>query len=283
MDWPNKHKFAFTIVDDTDSATITNVKPVYDLLFHLGMRTTKTAWIFRGDNPKKGCGSTCEENDYLQWLLSLQRRGFELGFHNAAPCTSSRRVTEQALLRFRQLFGERDLLSCNHMGCRENIYWGPARVSGLNRLVYHLATKGKQRNVFRGEIEVDPLFWGDLCQRYVRYVRNFVFEDLDALAVCPEHPYHDSAKPFVNFWFTSTDGGTVTRFLKNFSFEKFRRLEAGGGMCIAYVHFGSLSQVWTVGLCRRLKCWITFAREPQPKSARFAPDACASSRENGCG
>jgi len=40
--WPNGKRFAFTIVDDTDWAAVERVKPVYDLLARLGLKTTKT-------------------------------------------------------------------------------------------------------------------------------------------------------------------------------------------------------------------------------------------------
>ena len=44
LDFPEGRKFAFTILDDTDDATVENVRPVYDLLTELGFRTTKTVW-----------------------------------------------------------------------------------------------------------------------------------------------------------------------------------------------------------------------------------------------
>jgi hypothetical protein len=173
----------------------------------------------------------------VDWLLSLQRQGFEIAFHNAAPCTSSRETTRLALARFRELFGTQQVLFCNHESNGENMYWGDARLSGWRRILYNLATRGKRKDVFRGHVEGDPLFWGDLCQQHVRYVRNFVFDELDALSVCPEQPYHDPAKPYANFWFTSANGGTLARFLKNFTAERLKHLEAAGGLCIAYVHF----------------------------------------------
>jgi hypothetical protein len=237
--WPNGYKFAFTVVDDTDWATIERVKPVYDLLTALGMKTTKTAWMFRGEGPAVNGGATCEEPEYVQWLLSLQRQGFEIALHNAAPGTSTREVTKLALARFHELFGGDEILFCNHTHCRENIYWGQVRLSGWRRGFYNVATLGKRKNISCGHVEGDPLFWGDLCQQQVRYVRNFVFDELDVLTACPEQPYHDPAKPYVKFWFTSADGGTIESFLANFTTQRLKRLQEGGGLCIAYVHFGS--------------------------------------------
>jgi hypothetical protein len=237
--WPNGHKFAFTVVDDTDLTTIDNVKPVYDLLAGLGMKTTKTAWMLRGEGPAVLGGATCEEPEYLEWLLSLQRQGFEIALHNVAPCTSRREITSLALAEFHELFGPGKILFCNHASCGENIYWGEARLSGWRRVLYNLATRGRKRDISRGHVVGDPLFWGDLCQQQVRYVRNFVFDELDGLAVCPEQPYHDPTKPYVSFWFTSADGADLKSFLANFTLKELKRLEDGGGLCIAYVHFAN--------------------------------------------
>jgi hypothetical protein len=237
--WPNGHKFAFTVIDDTDGATVARVKPIYDMLARLGMRTTKTAWMFPGEGIPVCGGSTCEDPDYLNWLLDLRAQGFEIGFHNAAPCTSRRELTQVALTRFRKLFGPGEALFCNHTQCLENMYWGDARLSGWRRNLYNLLTLSRRRGISHGHVKGDPRFWGDICQQGVRYVRNFVFDEPDALAVCPEQPYHDPQKPYVNFWFTSTDGGDIKRFLTNLTQGKLRRLAESGGLCITYVHFAS--------------------------------------------
>ena len=50
--------------------------------------------------------------------------------------------------------------------------------------------------MFRGHVEGDPLFWGDLCRDRVRYVRNFTFADVNTLASCPLMPYHDPKRPW---------------------------------------------------------------------------------------
>lgn len=235
--WPSGRKFAFTVIDDTDWATLENVKPVYDLLAELGMRTTKSVWIFGGDGHGFNRGSTCEDPDYLAWLLKLQKQGFEIALHNPAPVTSPRERMRLGLARFRELFGNRMAIHCNHLDCRENIYWGDARLTGWRRGLYNVFTNGAYRGKFRGHIEGDPLFWGDLCRQQVRYVRNFVFEELNTLALCPEMPYHDPARPFVNFWFASSNAGSRANFLRNFTLERIDQLAESGGLCIAYAHF----------------------------------------------
>jgi hypothetical protein len=237
VSWPYGHKFAFTIFDDTDWATIDRVKPIYDLLIDLGMRTTKSVWVFRGEGSSTNAGMTCEDGEYLEWVLSLQAKGFEIGLHNAAPATSPRELTQKALERFKELFGEQPIVHCNHVGCLDNIYWGDNRLSGWRRWAYNVLTRGRRRDISQGHIDGDPMFWGDLCREQVRYVRNFVFDELNSLAICPEMPYHDPGKPYVNYWFVSADGGSWGALRRNFTSKKINKLEDEGGLCIAYVHF----------------------------------------------
>ena len=44
IEWPNGHDFAFTVFDDTDNATLHNVRPVYKFLLDLGLIMTKSVW-----------------------------------------------------------------------------------------------------------------------------------------------------------------------------------------------------------------------------------------------
>jgi hypothetical protein len=236
--WPHGRRFAFSIFDDCDWASIERVKPVYDLLTQLEMRATKSVWVNDSSEPGVNVGATCNDREYLNWVLELQRKGFEIALHNVAPGTSTRTQVREGLARFRQLFGDSMIAHANHVGCREGIYWGDARVSGWRRELYKIFTRDS-RGDHRGHVEGDPLFWGDLCRDHVRYVRNFVFPTLNTLAACPMMPYHDSERPWVNFWFAGSDGGNRRVFLENFTFEKIDALEREGGLCIAYVHFGA--------------------------------------------
>lgn len=131
------------------------------------MRTTKSVWVFKGNGAPTNAGSTCEDRAYLDWVLSLQEQGFEIGIHNIAPITSSREMTIQGLDRFRELFGEQMAIHCNHLGCRENVYWYDARLTGWRRAAYNALTRGRNGNVSSGHVQGDPLFWGDLCQKRI--------------------------------------------------------------------------------------------------------------------
>jgi hypothetical protein len=239
LQWPDGKRFAFTAVDDTDWTTIANTKPVYDLLADCGLRTTKSVWIFDGRDGVGYQGQTCQDPDYLAWVLNLQKTGFEISLHNAAPVTSLRMRTCAALGRFREYFGTKRFMHCNHRSCGDNLYWGDERLSGFRRRIYNYATGSRRCGRFRGHVEGDPVFWGDLCREQVSYVRNFVFTEINTLKACPGMPYHDAAKPFVNQWFASSEGGSLYRFLRTYTRDSIDRLVEEGGLSIAYVHFGS--------------------------------------------
>jgi len=234
--WPGNRPFAFTVIDDTDWATVTKLKPVYDLLADLGFRTTKTVWIFRSEDGGNA-GETCEDRAYRDWVVSLRESGFEIAFHNAAAGTSPRDRILQALDQFKTLFGSDPSLHCNHTGCFDNLYWGDLRLSGWRQHAYRALTRGRRTDISRGHVAGDPLFWGDLCRERVQYVRNFVFAKLNTLQICPSMPYHDPDKPFVNFWFSAADAGRLATFLRNFTYEKIDDLVRSGGLCVMYTHF----------------------------------------------
>jgi len=44
MIYPKNKNFIFTIFDDTDVATVENIRPIYDFLYDVGILTTKSVW-----------------------------------------------------------------------------------------------------------------------------------------------------------------------------------------------------------------------------------------------
>jgi hypothetical protein len=238
MRWPDNKQFAFTIFDDTDSQTLENGSPVYRFLADCGFRTTKSVWPTRGPRQPSDHGSTCAEPDYLRWVQGLQSQGFEIGYHMAASHTSLREETIAGLERFRQFFGHAPVTMANHYYCDENLYWGEHRLSGSRRLIYNALTRFTNHNRFYGHIPGHPYFWGDLCRGQIKYVRNFVFGDINTLKVCPIMPYHDPERPYVNYWYASSEGANVRHFIERISERNQDQLEAEGGACIMYTHFG---------------------------------------------
>lgn len=235
-EWPDGKQFAFTIFDDTDYATVENTRPVYDLLAECRLATTKSVWPLKGHEKPLVGGATCEDPEYRRWTQELRAAGFEIGYHLATFHTSRREETDAALKRFSEHFGTYPSCMANHVGCDEAIYWGANRLTGINQFIYNLATLFKWHRRFRGHIEGDPLFWGDLCYERIEYVRNFVFPEINTLKVCPYMPYHDPRRPWVKQWYASSEGSNVVSFVRCISEENQDSLEAEGGACIMYSH-----------------------------------------------
>lgn len=235
--WPAGKDFAFSVFDDTDLATLDNVPAVYAFLKDLGFRTTKSVWPMQGERPPYVGGATCGDPKYLQWVRSLQEAGFEIAFHGATGHSALRGDVILGMERFKELFGHFPVTLANHSHCREGIYWGRHRLSGINRLAYDAITLLRPCGAFRGHVEGDPHFWGDICRDTVRYVRDFAFPDLNTLKACPIMPYHDPQRPYVNYWFASSEGGVVGSFNRRLAETAQDRLEEEGGACIMYTHF----------------------------------------------
>jgi hypothetical protein len=237
--WPDGKDFAFAVFDDTDSATLQNVREIYSLLTNCGFRTTKSVWPIRGEREPKLGGSTCEDRDYLEWIIGLQKAGFEIGFHNATFHSSFRDETILGIERFAELIGHYPKAMANHTGCQEGIYWGNYKLTGLNRHIYNLLTRYHNNGFYRGHIGGDQYFWGDICKDKIKYVRSFISTDINTLKYFPFMPFHDSKKPYVNYWFASSEGSNISYFNECLSEENQDRLEEEGGACIMYTHFAN--------------------------------------------
>jgi hypothetical protein len=237
--WPEGKQFAFTVFDDPDFDTVENVATMYSFLSDIGLRTTKAVWPLRGYGRPKVGGVTCEDQQYLKWILRLQQQGFEVALHNVTNHTSTREETMRGFETFRRYFGHYPSSMANHSGCEESIYWGSARVSGVQRLVYNLLNLRLNGNnhLSQGHIEDSSLFWGDLCREKIKYVRNFVFGDINTLKVCPVMPYHDPARPFTNYWFAASEGANIKSFTSLTNEKHQERLAREGGASIMYTHF----------------------------------------------
>jgi hypothetical protein len=253
--WPSGKDFAFTIFDDPDLDSVNNVAALYSFLGDLGLRTTKAVWPSSGTYTPRVGGATCADEEYLRWIFNLKAQGFEIALHNVTYHTSTREVTESGIEKFYRLFGHYPYSMANHTGCLEGIYWGNERLSGLHRHIYNLlhVLSNRRRAISEGHIESSPLFWGDLCKQKIKYVRNFVFADINTLKVCPAMPYHDPARPYVNYWFAASEGPNVNAFNEAVSERNQDRLASEGGACIMYTHFAS-GFLEDGTLNRRFKC-----------------------------
>ena len=237
ISWPDGKTFAFTIFDDPDAQTCEDGRRIYSFLTDLGFRTTRGVWPGPTVRTPNSGGETCENPAYRRHTLELQELGFEVGYHNTTKHSSTRDEIARGLDAFRSYFGHDPVAMANHYNA-EAIYWGRARLTPPLQTVYTVATLGRKNGVHFGEVDGHRFFWGDLCRDRVRYVRNFVYADVDTLAACPWMPYHDPRRPYVRAWYASSEGSNVARFTDMVSEANQDRLEANGGACIMYTHFG---------------------------------------------
>lgn len=227
MIFPHNKKFALTIIDDTDGAEQENIKPIYELIAKLGLRTTKTVWVFPPNDQFKGL--SLEDYRYRQFVKKLQKQGFEIALHGVGSGKFKRKEIIEGLKTFEEFFGI-PKIQINHGQNPDNLYWGIKRLH-LLRPFWRLAK-------FRGDQKSSDYFWGDLAKK-IKYVRNFTFSNLNTLKKDPLMPYHDKNKPYVNYWFSSSDGANVEKFNRLTRPENIERLKREGGASIIYTHFAS--------------------------------------------
>jgi hypothetical protein len=239
--YPGGKRFAFSIVDDTDNATVASVGPVYALLAELGLRSTKTVWVYPPRD--RFTGESLADPHYVAWLRELQAKGFEIALHNVGSGAFTRQEILAGLDRFRDLLGGDPRMQVNHVSNPDNLYWrAERRFRPPIRWAYALVRKaqnllsGRAPTMSAGEDPASPHYWGDACRERIRYVRNLTFRSLDTLAVDPRMPYHDPRKPLVQRWFSSADGNTADHLVDLLSPANLDRLEANGGATIIYTH-----------------------------------------------
>jgi hypothetical protein len=237
VEWPSGRKFAFTIIDDTDMATLENIRPIYNLLDELNMKTSKTVWVFPTEHPEEpeNNGDTISDAGYLEFVRDLKKKGFEIAFHCARGGSSKRKDTEIALRQFKDMIGDYPRIHINHLYNKENLYWGKYKLDCfLLKAFYSLTQKGD----YYGHNEESEYFWGDLARETISYSRFFHFDEIDVLKIYSGIPFHDPRRPYINDWFIGSDGTNRESFVKLLRPENLDRLEKGGGLCIVYTHLG---------------------------------------------
>jgi hypothetical protein len=238
--FPNGARFAFTILDDTDVATLKNVSPIYDLLHSLGLRTTKTVWPVRCPEGSRNfhASDTLEDEAYRDFVVDLKRRGFEITWHGATMESSDRERTIRALESYREIFSEYPRIHVNHADNRENIYWGAARLDSpvLRSLFGRFA--GRPAGYFSGHQLESPYGWPDICEKHFEYCRNLTTNDINTAGFNPSMPYRDPARPLVPWWFSASDANSVDEFNALIHPSNQDRLERDGGFCIIATHLG---------------------------------------------
>ena len=237
--FPGGKRFAFSVIDDTDVATVENVTPIYRLFEELGLRTTKTVWSAGCPEGSEsyGMSQTLEDGAYRCFIADLRRRGFEIASHGATMESSPRARTLIGLERFRDVVGEYPRIHINHSDNRENLYWGLERVDEpLLRKV--CALTGSHGEAFEGQVEGSPYWWGDRCRQHVQYSRNLTFGEVNLDRINPSMPYADPARPLVPYWFSAADAEGATEFADLLTPRRVEALARDGGVCIVATHLG---------------------------------------------
>lgn len=238
--FPEGRDFAFTILDDTDDSTLENVRPVYERLHELGLRTTKTVWPM--DCPEGSriffAADTLQRREYLEFTQQLATWGFEIASHGATMESSRRERVEAGLAFLLREFGEIPRLHANHAFNRESVYWGSDRFQtpALRRMLTWLGLH--EEGQFEGVVEGSEYFCGDLFLEHFQYVRNLTTGGIDTLAFDPETPYALPSTPFVRQWFSTSDAPDAEAFKQRITPAAIDALVRAGGACILSTHLG---------------------------------------------
>lgn len=234
--WPEGKKFAFTIVDDTDEAFLNNIKPVYDYLMSKGIKTTKTIWVFKSRNHYHGDYISNNNKEYLNYLINLQKNGFEIAFHNAGSGSFVREETIDALEIFRRTFGVYPTLHINHANNSDNLYWGYERFRGPVKLLYRFNRKTSVPSY--GSNPSSKYFWGDYSKQFIKYIRNRTFNTLNTMKIDKQIVRKEIGKTdYSNYWFSSSEAMNLKNFKKIVTKKHINKLEKQNGCCILYTHF----------------------------------------------
>ncbi len=246
--YPYGKDFAFSIIDDPDNSTGPDIKPVYDLLYQLGFRTTRTVWVFdqkHTNTPRREMerdwtgvdeGYSLENKDYLHFIKELDRRGFEIALHGVSAGNDYREEIIEGYENFKKIFGSYPKMDVLHSKNIENIYSGRHK---LDNIFFKVLQRVIHDSDYQGHIPGSDYFWGDISQNVVRYVwlPFRTIKEINLLKVSPKLPFHDPRRPYVNYWFLTSDGSNLGDFLILTSPENMGRLMRERGTSIVSTHF----------------------------------------------
>lgn len=233
--WPHGKNFAFTIVDDTDNATVKNIQSIYNTLTDFGILITKTVWPLNVDpGAHYSSSETLQNLGYCKFILDLQEKGHEIAIHGVRGGTSNRETIKSGLEVYKKIVGSNPRIHINHAQNLDNLYWGKAWIPAWKKWFRSYPEDGSGF----GHVHDSKYFWGDIAKHHIKYVRGYVFNQGNTISADPYMPYHDPTMPFVNNWFSSSNGDGLSRMLYLTSAQNIDDLEKNRGACIAYTHFG---------------------------------------------
>lgn len=248
--YPDGKDFAFSIVDDTDYSVGPDIKPVYDFLYANNFKTTKTVWVFDAkrnnafsedleqSTPSQNFGASLEDRAYLAFVKDLESKGFEIALHGVSSGNDGREEIIAGYDKFNEIFGYYPTMDILHAQNIENLYCGKYKLDSkiLNALESFIC-----KSDYQGHIEGSKYFWGDICKKYIKYVRLpfHEIEEINMLKINPSMPFHDSKRGYVNYWYPSSNGSNYTRFMRLTNPKNIGRLVKEHGTAIIYTHFAN--------------------------------------------
>lgn len=229
--------FRFAIIDDTDDATLENIKPVYDFLFSKGIVCTKTVWVYP-PRDKPSNGDSLQRPEYLDYIKELHSKGFEIALHNIGSGDYTRNEILAGWNDFRDKLGFKPNIHINHSYNKDSIYGGHKRFNWpFNKLINVLYPQ--YAGEFSGEIEESKFFWGDIHKENIQFNRNHEFKNLNTLKTDPLTPYIDPKREkHSNYWFSSTFAPNQLVFNHLLSKQNIDNLYKENGTSIVFTHFG---------------------------------------------
>lgn len=230
---PDFYDAGIAITDDPDNGTFEQFKTMYDVLASLHLPTTRAMWLFE---PAESTGtpqlpisfyaSLLTDAICLDYCKKLHASGFEICLHGASSGNNDRTHMLAAIQFIEQEIGKLSVHIC-HSKNAENLYWDSKCTH--SRIVSFLL-RCYSKNTCFGEVEGSRYFWGDICREKINYIRFYRTRQVNTLAFNPSMPYHESYKPYVNYWFSATKGYLP----KLYTQENLDELCKANGASIAY-------------------------------------------------
>lgn len=229
--------FSFSIIDDTDDATLENIKPVYDFLYAKGIKITKTVWVYP-PRDKPSSGDSLQRPEYVEFIKDLINKGYEIALHNVGSGDYNREEIREGIEEFKEKLGFYPRIHINHSYNKDSIYGGTKRFNWpFNKILNQLYPQ--YSGEFQGEVEDSKFFWGDIHKRIISYNRNHEFKNINTLKIDPLTPYIDPKRStYSNYWFSSSFAPNQLVFNHLLSRKNINRLVKESGTSIVFTHFG---------------------------------------------